>query len=180
MPRTAALDRQWNLLRVLSQHLDGLSIDEMAARTGVNARTIRRDLSLFLDAGIPLRETVGRRNKKTWRVDSAKTPFLERYTPDEYLALLLTERVLEPLRQTDYFNALSRGLSRAAQNLDKSARIRIERLVAGLSLRNDSCVQELGGHLAKLFAEAMSRNRSLDYAANSDASPSVRTSHEGL
>ncbi len=165
---------------MLSQHLDGLSIDEMAARTGVNARTIRRDLSLFLDAGIPLRETVGRRNKKTWRVDSGRTPFLDSYTPDEYLALLLTERVLEPLGQTDYFNALSRCRNRAAHNLDKSARIRIERLVAGLSLRNDSCVQELGGQLAKLFDEAMSRNRSRDHAASADAPPSVRASHEGL
>jgi len=168
MPRTPALDRQWNLLRVLSQHLDGLSIDEMAWRTGVNARTIRRDLSLFLGAGVPLRETVGRRNKKTWRVDSGKAPLLESHSPEEYLALLLTERVLEPLRQTEYVDALSRCRSRAARHLDKSARARIERLVAGLALPDEECVQQRGAQIAELFREAMSRNRSRDQATNAD------------
>jgi hypothetical protein len=154
MVRTPALVRQWNLLRVLSQHFGGLSIEEMAARTSVNSRTIRRDLRVFLDAGIPLRETIGRRNKKTWRVELQRTSMLDGYSTEEYLALSLTERFLEPLRQTGYFDAFSRCRLRAARNIAKSVRMRVEKLVEEFSLGNAESIRTVGSVVAEKFREA--------------------------
>jgi predicted DNA-binding transcriptional regulator YafY len=165
MVRTPALSRQWNLLRVLSQHRDGLSIEEMAARTAVNSRTIRRDLRVFLDAGIPLRETIGRRNKKTWRVEPDKSPVLEGYSPEEYLALSLTERLFEPLRQTEYFDALSRCRSRAGRTMGKPARVRIEKIVEGFAAQGEEGFRALGMKLAETFHEATTPAPSVRFSA---------------
>lgn len=126
MARTRALVRQWTLLRVLSQHVDGLSIDDMARQTAVNTRTIRRDLKLFVEAGIPLRETVSVRNKKTWRIDQHGAKVLANHSTDECLALLVAELVFQPLNGTGFFNSLSRCRERVTSTMSASARKRIE------------------------------------------------------
>lgn len=126
MPRTRALVRQWTLLRVLSQHVEGLSIDDMARQTAVNSRTIRRDLKLFVEAGIPLRETVSVRNKKTWRIDQHGTKVLANHSTDECLALLVAELVFEPLSGTRFFSSLSRCRERVIATMSPLVRKRIE------------------------------------------------------
>ena len=126
MPRTRALVRQWTLLRVLSQHAEGLCIDDMARQTAVNTRTIRRDLKLFVEAGIPLRETVSARNKKTWRIDQHVTKVLANHSTDECLALLVAELVFQPLKGTRFFNSFSRCRERVTATMSASVRKRID------------------------------------------------------
>ncbi len=113
-------------MRVLSQHAEGLSIDDMARQTAVNARTIRRDLSLFVEAGIPLRETVSARNKKTWRIDQQGAKVLANHSIDECLALLVAEMLLQQFSGTKFFTSLSRCRERVTATTSASVRKRVE------------------------------------------------------
>jgi predicted DNA-binding transcriptional regulator YafY len=134
MPRTRALVRQWTLLRVLSQHVDGLSIEDMARQTAVNARTIRRDLKLFVEAGIPLRETVSVRNKKTWRIDQHGTKVLANHSTDECLALLVAELVFQPLNGTHFYHSLSRCRERVTATMSPTVRKKIDERAKALGV----------------------------------------------
>ena len=53
MPRNAEVIRQWSILRDLEASRR-LTIDDLAARTGVTTRTIRRDLEALQASGFPL------------------------------------------------------------------------------------------------------------------------------
>lgn len=106
MTRTKALVRQWTLLRVLSQHPAGLSIEDMARQSNVNVRTIRRDLRFFAEAGIPLRESIGHRQKKAWRIDQRGSKGILTRSRDEVLALAVAIEILRPLAQTQFHKAL--------------------------------------------------------------------------
>jgi len=98
----------------------------MARQTAVNSRTIRRDLKLFVDAGIPLRETVSARNKKTWRIDQHGAKVLANHSIDECLALLVAELLLKSLAGTRFFNSLSRCRERVTATMGASLKKRIE------------------------------------------------------
>ncbi len=67
MPRNAEVIRQWSILRDLEASRR-LTIDEMAARTGVTTRTIRRDLEALQEAGFPLFDEV-HEGKKYWTLE---------------------------------------------------------------------------------------------------------------
>ena len=82
---------------MLSQHAEGLTLSEIARQMSVHERTIRRDLRLFVAAGIPLRETVCRGNKKIWRIDQRGTLLSTNGTGDEVLALKVVENLLSTL-----------------------------------------------------------------------------------
>ena len=62
------LIRQWQLLEWLSSKPDGVSVREASEATGVDQKTIRRDLILLRKVGFDLEEVVGERGKKFWRV----------------------------------------------------------------------------------------------------------------
>ncbi len=136
MVRTRAVVRQWTLLRVLSQHAEGLSIEDMARHTAVNPRTIRRDLRLFGEAGIPLRETVCARNKKIWRIDRNGVKALANHSNDECLALLVAEVLLRPLRGTRFFAAFARCRDRVLANMNHSLRTHVENQVKAHALEH--------------------------------------------
>jgi predicted DNA-binding transcriptional regulator YafY len=64
----AQLVRQWQLLEWLSSEPDGVTVKEAADATGVNEKTIRRDLIILRQIGFDLEETVEERGRKRWRV----------------------------------------------------------------------------------------------------------------
>jgi predicted DNA-binding transcriptional regulator YafY len=125
MTKTRALVRQWTLLRVLSQHAGGLSIFEMARHTSVNERTIRRDLKLFVEAGIPLRERVVRQNKKIWRIDYRGATVAAPFSAEDALALAVAEHCLVALKGTTFHNAMTRCRENVVANLSVSQRKRL-------------------------------------------------------
>ncbi len=89
MPKDPPLVRQWLLVRLLCGRRFGLTVEEMAAETGVNTRTIRRDLNVFSQAGFPLSQTTGDRGLRRWRIEpGANQPELS-FTFDEAVALYL-------------------------------------------------------------------------------------------
>jgi predicted DNA-binding transcriptional regulator YafY len=122
MTKTRALVRQWTLLRVLSQHAAGLSIFEMARHTSVNERTIRRDLKLFVEAGIPLRERVVRQNKKIWRIDYRGAMVAATFSAEDALALASAEHCLSSLKGTKFHSAMVRCRENVIANLSVNQR----------------------------------------------------------
>ena len=97
MARASPLVRQWALLRTLCGRHQGVTVREMAEETGVNEKTIRRDLEAFEQAGFPLEETVCARGLKKWRIDPKKNHPGLSFAFDEAIALYLARRLLEPL-----------------------------------------------------------------------------------
>jgi predicted DNA-binding transcriptional regulator YafY len=120
MSKLRAVVRQWTLLRVLSQQRNGLSISEMAKHMAVNERTIRRDISLFVQAGVPLRETVGRRGRKAWRVDDRAQLIVPSYTIDEALVLVVAEQLLTPFQDSRVYSAARRCREKILSSLSGS------------------------------------------------------------
>ena len=125
MTKPRALVRQWTLLRVLSQHAGGLSICEMAHHTSVNERTIRRDLKLFVEAGIPLRERVVRQNKKIWRIDYQGAMVTATFSAEDALALAVAEHYLAALKGTKFYGAMTHCRENVVANLSVSQRKRL-------------------------------------------------------
>jgi len=64
----AQLVRQWQLLEWLSSAPGGVTVTEAAEATGVNDKTIRRDLIMLRKIGFHLEGTVEERGRKRWRV----------------------------------------------------------------------------------------------------------------
>lgn len=134
MPKSRAIVRQWTLLRVLSNHDEGLSLGEMAHHMSVNERTIRRDLKLFMDAGIPLRETIARGGKKIWRIEQRGTMLAGSVSSDESMALLVAARILAPLQASQFYTILRSCCDRVVSGLAPGERRRVERQTEGLHL----------------------------------------------
>ena len=66
MPRNAEVIRQWTILRELESSRR-LTIDEMAEKTGVTTRTIRRDLEALQFVGF--RSTTRSTTEKYWLLE---------------------------------------------------------------------------------------------------------------
>jgi DeoR/GlpR family transcriptional regulator of sugar metabolism len=66
--RNAEVIRQWSILRDLESSRR-VTIDDLAERTGVSTRTIRRDLEALQSAGFPLFDEV-HDGKKYWTSNS--------------------------------------------------------------------------------------------------------------
>ena len=62
------LIRQWHLLEWLSSEPEGITVGEAAEATGVDPKTIRRDLILLRNVGFDLEETVEDFGRKRWRI----------------------------------------------------------------------------------------------------------------
>ena len=70
--RNAEVIRQWTILRDLEASRR-VTIDELAERTGVSTRTIRRDLEALQSAGFPLFDETYE-GKKYWTLSPRQTP----------------------------------------------------------------------------------------------------------
>ena len=70
--RNAEVIRQWAILRDLESSRR-VTIDDLAERTGVSTRTIRRDLEALQSAGFPLFDEAARRQEVTGRSSSARS-----------------------------------------------------------------------------------------------------------
>ncbi len=77
LPRNAEVIRQWSLLRDLESSRS-LTIDDMATRTGVTTRTIRRDLEALQEAGFPLFDEV-HDGKRYWTTRAARVSASRRH-----------------------------------------------------------------------------------------------------
>ncbi|MCA9118731.1 MAG: HTH domain-containing protein [Planctomycetaceae bacterium] len=69
------LVRQWLLLKKLCASHVGKTVAELSRELEVNAKTIRRDLIVFRDAGFPIDESTGAGGRKSYRIVNGPSAF---------------------------------------------------------------------------------------------------------
>ena len=102
MPRNAEVIRQWSILKELEASRR-VTIDDLAARTGVTTRTIRRDLEALQTAGFPLFDET-HDGKKFWTLEQKAFKRLDdtAFTLAELSALYFSRTLVECLSGTPF------------------------------------------------------------------------------
>lgn len=115
------LVRQWLLVKQLSAANVGKTVAELADELEVNAKTIRRDLAVFRDAGFPVEEATGPSGRKSYRItNGSRLPDLS-FSYDEALALYLGRQYLEPLAGTFLWQAAQKAFRKIEASLGPAA-----------------------------------------------------------
>jgi predicted DNA-binding transcriptional regulator YafY len=105
VPRNAEVIRQWTILREIERTRGaGVTIEELAALSGVTTRTIRRDLQALQEAGFPLYDDRSRDDGRTrWMVNGQAFKGLSTgLTLAELCALYFSRSLLESLAGTPF------------------------------------------------------------------------------
>ena len=128
MPRNAEVIRQWTILRELEASRR-LTIDEMADRTSVTTRTIRRDLEALQSAGFPLFDEVYD-GKKYWTLEQKAFRRLDAtgFTFAELSALYFSRTLVECLAATPFQADVRRAFDKLSEALTPGMRQFLDRL----------------------------------------------------
>ena len=128
MPRNAEVIRQWTILRELEASRR-LTIDDMAEKTGVTTRTIRRDLEALQSAGFPLFDET-HDGKKYWVLEQKAFRRLDTtgFTFAELSALYFSRTLVECLAATPFQQDVSSAFDRLAAALTPGMRQFLDRL----------------------------------------------------
>ena len=128
MPRNAEVIRQWSILRDLEASRR-LTIDDMAARTGVTTRTIRRDLEALQSAGFPLFDET-HDGKKYWTLEHRAFRRLDdtAFTLAELSALYFSRTLVECLAATPFQRDVRAAFDKLAGALTPGMRQFLDRL----------------------------------------------------
>jgi predicted DNA-binding transcriptional regulator YafY len=128
MPRNAEVIRQWSILRDLEASRR-LTIDEMAARTGVTTRTIRRDLEALQEAGFPLFDEL-HDGKRYWTLEQRAFKRLDDtgFNLAELIALYFSRTITECLAATPFQRDVRSAFDKLAAALTPGMRQFLDRL----------------------------------------------------
>jgi proteasome accessory factor B len=128
MPRNAEVIRQWTILRDLEASRR-LTIDDMAVRTGVTTRTIRRDLEALQSAGFPLFDET-HDGKKYWTLEQRAFKRLDQtgFTLAELSALYFSRTLVECLAATPFQADVRSAFDKLAGALTPGMRQFLDRL----------------------------------------------------
>ena len=128
MPRNAEVIRQWSILRDLESS-KRVTIDELAERTRVTTRTIRRDLEALQAAGFPLFDEVYE-GKKYWTLEQRAFRRLDDtgFTLAELSALYFSRSLVECLAATPFQADVRRAFDKLAGALTPGMRQFLDRL----------------------------------------------------
>jgi proteasome accessory factor B len=128
MPRNAEVIRQWSILRDLEASRR-LTIDDLAARTGVTTRTIRRDLEALQTAGFPLFDET-HEGKKYWTLENRAFKRLDDtgFTLAELSALYFSRTLVEALAATPFQRDVRGAFEKLAGALTPGMRAFLDRL----------------------------------------------------
>ncbi len=128
MPRNAEVIRQWSILRDLESSRRA-TIDDLAKRTGVTTRTIRRDLEALQAAGFPLFDEV-HDGKKYWTMEQRAFRRLDDtgFTLAELSALYFSRTLLECLASTPFQADVKSAFDKLAAALTPGMRQFLDRL----------------------------------------------------
>jgi proteasome accessory factor B len=135
MPRNAEVIRQWSILRDLESSRR-LTIDEMAARTGVTTRTIRRDLEALQEAGFPLFDEV-HDGKRYWTLEQRAFRRLDDtgFNLAELSALYFSRTLAECLTATPFQKDVRSAFDKLAAALTPGMRQFLDRLPLALQAK---------------------------------------------
>jgi predicted DNA-binding transcriptional regulator YafY len=128
MPRNAEVIRQWTILRELEASRR-LTIDDMAEKTSVTTRTIRRDLEALQSAGFPLFDEV-HDGKKYWMLEQKAFRRLDAtgFTFAELSALYFSRTLVECLAATPFQKDVRSAFDRLSDALTPGMRQFLDRL----------------------------------------------------
>lgn len=124
----STLVRQWLILKALCARHSGETVRRLAAEMDVSDKTIRRDIKVFTDAGIPILEDIGENGEKSYRLDPAAARADIAFTYDEALSLYLAAQHFTPYSQTHVGTAMDNALKKVRASLGESALCYLERM----------------------------------------------------
>src|SRR6187401_1090635 len=126
--RNAEVIRQWSILRELESSRRG-TIDELAERTGVSTRTIRRDLEALQSAGFPLFDEV-HDGRKYWTLEQRAFRRLDDtgFTLAELTALYFSRSLVECLAATPFERDVRSAFDKLAAALTPGMRQFLDRM----------------------------------------------------
>ena len=130
MSDSKALIRQWRLLRFLADARAGYTVKELQQEMGVSIETIRRDVKDLAHAGFKVRESIGYRGVKRWRVEGFEDNF--GFTITDLLSIYMGRRFLEPLAGTPFWDGQQKVFSKIRGALGPSAINYLKKLTASL------------------------------------------------
>ena len=141
MPRNAEVIRQWTILRELESSRR-LTIDEMAEKTGVTTRTIRRDLEALQFVGFPIYDEVYD-GKKYWLLEQKAFKRLDAtgFTFAELSALYFSRTLVECLAATPFQGDVRSAFDRLAAALTPGMRTFLDRLPLVIQAKRDAGAQ---------------------------------------
>jgi predicted DNA-binding transcriptional regulator YafY len=94
--RNAEVIRQWQVLREIESHRTGVTIHELADKTRVSTRTIRRDLQALQEAGFAVYDEGADNETKRWRLEGSAFRAVEAgLTVSDVAALYLSRAMVE-------------------------------------------------------------------------------------
>jgi predicted DNA-binding transcriptional regulator YafY len=144
MPRNAEVIRQWSILRDLegARHL---TIDDLAERTGVTTRTIRRDLEALQLAGFPLYDE-SHDGRKYWKLEQKAFKRLDAtgFTFAELSALYFSRTLVECLAATPFQKDVASAFDRLFEALTPSMRQFLDRLPLVIQAKADPGARAAG------------------------------------
>src|SRR5438046_5547053 len=128
MPRNAEVIRQWTILRDLEASRR-VTIDDLADRTGVTTRTIRRDLEALQTSGFPLFDEVID-GKRYWTLEAKAFRRLDDtgFTLAELSALYFSRTLVECLAATPFQQDVASAFDKLATALTPGMRQFLDRL----------------------------------------------------
>jgi predicted DNA-binding transcriptional regulator YafY len=145
MPRNAEVIRQWSILRDLESSRR-VTIDDLANRTGVTTRTIRRDLEALQAAGFPLFDEV-HDGKKYWTMEQRAFRRLDDtgFTLAELSALYFSRTLLECLASTPFQADVRSAFDKLAGALTPGMRQFLDRLPLAVQAKAEPGARAVDG-----------------------------------
>jgi predicted DNA-binding transcriptional regulator YafY len=137
VPRNAEVIRQWTILRDLEASRR-LTIDDLAQRTGVTTRTIRRDLEALQSAGFPLFDE-SHDGKKYWTLEAKAFRRLDDtgFTLAELSALYFSRTLVECLAATPFQRDVRSAFDKLAAALTPGMRQFLDKLPLVMQAKAD-------------------------------------------
>jgi predicted DNA-binding transcriptional regulator YafY len=166
MPRNAEVIRQWSILRDLEASRR-LTIDDLAGRTGVTTRTIRRDLEALQTSGFPLFDEV-HDGKRYWTLEAKAFKRLDDtgFTLAELSALYFSRTLVEVLAATPFQQDVASAFDKLSAALTPGMRQFLDRLPlviqakgASLGAGRPDAVKTEREHIAKLLDATLNHRR---------------------
>jgi predicted DNA-binding transcriptional regulator YafY len=164
MPRNAEVIRQWSILRDLEASRR-LTIDDLAERTGVTTRTIRRDLEALQTSGFPLYDEV-HDGKKYWTLQTKAFKRLDDtgFTLAELSALYFSRTLVECLAATPFQQDVAAAFEKLAAALTPGMRQFLDRMplvfqAKGATPRSPEDEKAEREHIAKLLDATLNSRR---------------------
>jgi predicted DNA-binding transcriptional regulator YafY len=141
--RNAEVIRQWSILRDLEASRRA-TIDDLAQRTGVSTRTIRRDLEALQSAGFPLFDEV-HDGKKYWTLEQKAFRRLDDtgFTLGELTAIYFSRSLVECLAATPFQRDVGSAFDKLAAALTPGMRQFLDRLPLVIQAKADPGTQSL-------------------------------------